>query len=190
MKESRNCIYCGKTADTVDHVPPKCFLDKPYPNNLLTLPACKKCNNNCSSDEQYLMYLSDYIRSIENVDGEFTREKAKLTFEHSEKLEDRMISSLKIEDGVVYFDFETDRVIKIIDKVSYGLLYAHYGTSFKVTKSNFAIITSLNEKQCSEFDSIKWIIVQEKRFKYSIASQLIYFVVNDIILCVSSYSIP
>ena len=48
------CIYCGKKADTREHCPPKgIFLRKPYPSNLIELPACRKCNNSYSADEEY-----------------------------------------------------------------------------------------------------------------------------------------
>lgn len=45
------CVYCGGASDTGDHAPPKCFLKSPRPSNLITLPACQKCNNGFSFDE-------------------------------------------------------------------------------------------------------------------------------------------
>ena len=187
MKELQHCIYCGKTATTKEHVPPKCFLDKPYPQNLLPLPACQKCNNDFSEDEQYFLYLSDYISSIENADGEFTREKAKSSFEYSDKLEDRMINSFKIENDKVYFEFETNRILRVIEKTAYGLLYIKHGGKTKISKSNFVPLTMLSKEQKLEYESLKWTIIQEKRFKYVLQNSLIYFVVNEIFLCVVSY---
>lgn len=188
MKRIQNCIYCGEPATTRDHVPPKCFLDKPYPQNLLTLPACQTCNNSFSKDEQYFMYLSDYIFSIENGDGEFTRETVKAAFIYSDKLEDRMISSLKVEDNKICFEFETNRIIRVIQKVARGLLYTAYSEDIKISKSNFMPLTLLTKEQKLEYKSLDWIIVQEERFKYTIQNSLVYFVVNEIFLCVVSYS--
>ena len=85
----KNCIFCSSVADTREHIIPRCFLNKPYPNNLPTLPSCRKCNNSFSLDEEYVMYLIDYLKSIEVNDGEFTRSKAEKAFEHNGKLEDR-----------------------------------------------------------------------------------------------------
>jgi hypothetical protein len=48
------CIYCGEAAPrTKDHIPPKNLYDKPYPSNLLTVPACRKCNGAFSKDDEY-----------------------------------------------------------------------------------------------------------------------------------------
>lgn len=48
------CIYCGDEATTRDHIPPQSFFPKPAPSNLVTVPACFKCNNTFSGDEEYL----------------------------------------------------------------------------------------------------------------------------------------
>ena len=45
------CVYCGSEADTNDHAPPRCLLSRPLPSNLMTLPACRKCNSGFSFDE-------------------------------------------------------------------------------------------------------------------------------------------
>jgi hypothetical protein len=45
------CVYCGGLADTKDHAPSRCFLRRPLPSNLMTLPACKTCNVRFSTDE-------------------------------------------------------------------------------------------------------------------------------------------
>lgn len=47
----RRCVYCGGEAETNDHAPPRCFLRRPLPSNLLTFPACKTCNSGFSFHE-------------------------------------------------------------------------------------------------------------------------------------------
>ncbi len=39
------CVYCGAAPETKEHVPPKVFLDLPYPDNLFIVEACRKCNS-------------------------------------------------------------------------------------------------------------------------------------------------
>lgn len=60
------CVYCGDRADTREHCPSRAFLNKPYPTDLPTVPACKKCNNGFSADEQYtrayINYLHEYYK--------------------------------------------------------------------------------------------------------------------------------
>ena len=39
-----DCIYCGGPAETRDHVPSRCLLERPYPENLPAVGCCKECN--------------------------------------------------------------------------------------------------------------------------------------------------
>lgn len=123
------CIFCSNVANTREHVIPRCFLNKPYPKNLPTLPSCQKCNNSFSMDEEYVMYLIDYLKSIEFNHGEFTRSKAENAFNHNGKLEDRMIESLDFLDAGIFFNIETERVKNIAKKISLCLLLHKFGKS-------------------------------------------------------------
>lgn len=50
----RTCVYCGSiTSLTKDHVPPKSIFPHPLPNDLKTVPCCKKCNKGFEKDDQY-----------------------------------------------------------------------------------------------------------------------------------------
>jgi hypothetical protein len=134
------------------------------------------------------MYLSDYLFSIEYNNGDFTRKKIESAFTYGDKLEDRMISSLKVDDGGnIYFDFEHNRIITIIRKVSIGLLFLNCGNVKSVGDSNFILVTHLSLHQKQEYETIEWIVLQKGRFKYFISGTLVYFVINEILLCLSSY---
>jgi len=53
------CIYCNHAvADTVDHIPPKLLLAKPYPDNLLTVPSCFKCNSSFQKHDEYTRVIA------------------------------------------------------------------------------------------------------------------------------------
>lgn len=182
------CIYCGEIAETKDHVPPKCFLDKPYPI-LKTVPACFQCNNAFSLNEQLVMYMTDYLLSIEFYDGNFTREKARSAFAHRDNLEDRMISSLKVDENrVVYFDFEDSRIVAVIDKIAKGILYLTFGIKKEIVVSNFIGVTQLSPADIKELLNFSWNIIQEHRFQYYISNDIVYFVINDILLCLVQFS--
>jgi hypothetical protein len=48
------CIYCGATDNlTSDHVPPRNLFPRPRPSNLITVPACKRCNKGFEQDDEY-----------------------------------------------------------------------------------------------------------------------------------------
>ena len=52
--KSELCIYCeASVANTVDHIPPKLLLPKPYPPNLVSVPACRNCNSSFQHDDEY-----------------------------------------------------------------------------------------------------------------------------------------
>lgn len=53
------CIYCQRRpATTRDHVPPKLLFPPPRPSSLITVPACKRCNEKASlDDEHFRTYL-------------------------------------------------------------------------------------------------------------------------------------
>lgn len=49
------CVYCGEAlATTRDHVVSKGLYVAPYPDNLLTVPACRLCNQRKSASEDSL----------------------------------------------------------------------------------------------------------------------------------------
>src|SRR5260221_10101484 len=49
------CAYCGgeERKLTDDHVPPKLVLEEPFPDNLITVPACAACNRGFQRDDEY-----------------------------------------------------------------------------------------------------------------------------------------
>lgn len=48
------CAYCGRDKElTVDHIPPKLLLEAPFPDNLITVPACVECNKTFQRDDEY-----------------------------------------------------------------------------------------------------------------------------------------
>ena len=65
----KKCIYCGADKDlTVDHVPPKLLLMRPYPPNLITVPACETCNKSFQKDDEYTRtMLAVDVRASKNA---------------------------------------------------------------------------------------------------------------------------
>lgn len=46
------CYLCGSEPTTADHLPPRGLFDV-LPQNMITVPACKKCNASFAKDEEY-----------------------------------------------------------------------------------------------------------------------------------------
>lgn len=57
MAKKKRCIYCGKIANSADHIPPKSIFPKPRPNNLQTVPSCVKCNRGFQADDDCFMQV-------------------------------------------------------------------------------------------------------------------------------------
>jgi len=52
--QGSTCAIRGSLGpETRDHIPPKAIFDKPLPGDLLTIPACLKCNGGASRDDEY-----------------------------------------------------------------------------------------------------------------------------------------
>ncbi len=133
------CVYCGNIADTREHCPSRTFLNKPYPTNLPTVPACRRCNNGFSEDEKYtstyINYLYEYyensredifklndLNARENVDAKLAAEK----FVQKPCSDERLIrifsklamchATYEISQGY----YIQDHTISI-DRISYGI---------------------------------------------------------------------
>ena len=59
------CIHCSLSLNShnrsKDHVPSKCLLTRPFPDNLLKVSICKTCNASFSLDEEY---FSSFLEAV------------------------------------------------------------------------------------------------------------------------------
>jgi hypothetical protein len=68
----KSCVYCGAAKSlTKDHIPPKNLFNKPYPSNLWTVPACRKCNGDFSKDDEYFQMV---LTITEKAKGQRSRD--------------------------------------------------------------------------------------------------------------------
>ena len=123
------CVYCGRRANTKDHVPAKLFLRTPYPANLRTVPACCECNGGHSKDEEYfrvVMGISSFDAkfAIENEEGGYLDR----ILTRSPALDERITSSLSVDKlGRVYIAPDLERMKRVCAKLACGLFALRYG---------------------------------------------------------------
>lgn len=141
------CVYCGCATESRDHIPPKVFLDEPFPGNLHIVPACQKCNIGNSLDEEYISCLLECItEGVENVEN-LSRQKIKNILMQKPLLASRIFgTSAKTGTGVI-FKMETERVKKVILKLAkghaaYELNEPQYSNPSKVTLAPLISLTS------------------------------------------------
>jgi len=177
--DNKLCLFCGKKAETKDHVPSKNLLEKPYPKNLLTILSCKKCNTSFSLDEEYFLNVlvevcnNPVLRSKKEKDGSVYKAR-----ERSKGLKKRIESSyVKGDDGKVYFASETNRIYRVIEKNSFGIYFHKYKIipklssftcigfySFTVEETRPAEILVLTYSE--NFKPKRWTTIQKNVFSY------------------------
>jgi len=136
-----NCAICGKRkARTKDHVPPKGLFDKPRPSDLITVPACKKCNNGESHyDELFKIYIGLQVArngvNQVNIGKEAIRSAKRNTKIRKAILDNAELREVITDNGIytgekVYLSRWTDEANiafeKVIKRTVKGLYYHHY----------------------------------------------------------------
>jgi hypothetical protein len=114
------CIYCGALPDSRDHVPSKCFLDRPYPENLPVVPACRPCNSGFSTDEQYLACLIEVILCGSTDPDALSRSSVARTLRRDHKLRAQLNDAQSEQNGQVVFSAEMGRVENVMLMLARG----------------------------------------------------------------------
>ena len=129
IHSSDTCIYCGGQASEREHVPPRSLLERPFHQNLATLPACSKCNRGFSLDEEYFIVLLSQIGTSRSLQDRIVEGgSVDRALERNHNLDDRITSALyPDEGGRVMIQPEIDRVNRVIRKIILGLYVLRYG---------------------------------------------------------------
>lgn len=116
------CAFCGCPTETEDHVPSRCFLDKPHPQDLPVIPCCYKCNHDFSLDEEYVSCMIDCMKAGTASPILIKREKTRKSLLHNPKLQERIRSQIRDFGGVLLYDIEKERFEKVFRKLAFGHL--------------------------------------------------------------------
>ncbi len=114
------CIYCMAPAETRDHVPSKCLLEKPYPPNLPVVGCCEKCNQNFSKDEQYFVCLIESAICGSTEPEKIRRPSVANIMKKLPALRKRIEDSKTEIDGKTAFAPEFDRIHNVMLKLARG----------------------------------------------------------------------
>jgi hypothetical protein len=112
------CIYCGGVPDTRDHVPSRSLLDAPLPENLPVVGACRKCNNDFSSHEEYFVCLLEAV--LRGSTDAVQRPLVANILRRSPALRARIDSARQEQGGQVTFAIEVERVKTVLLKLVRG----------------------------------------------------------------------
>ncbi len=120
------CFYCGGIASTMDHIPSKILLDKPFPDNLHAVPCCLACNNSFSLDEEYVGCLFEcIICNTCNVE-ELNRPNIQKILKRKPALLSRIKSELNFENNAIGINPDINRVKAVLTKCAKGHIHYEY----------------------------------------------------------------
>lgn len=139
------CIYCQTNPqETVDHVPPRGLFKEPRPSDLITVPACSRCNRSFSGDDDYFLNLALEWRASESSDGKGIAAKRLRSMKRKEGRRAWTSFFTKVKAVEVYspgglylaksfeFALDSDRLVRTVNRIIRGLY-------FHVTKSPLPI---------------------------------------------------
>ena len=132
------CAICGlEKASTLDHIPPKSIFPKPRPA-LITVPACIKCNNAASKDDEaFRVFLSLHV-GIESPQTQALWENEALrSTRHNRRLYNYLTQTakrvaLRTKSGIIIgaataIRWEGKVHDRTIEKMIRGLYFHHFG---------------------------------------------------------------
>lgn len=133
------CVYCT-LADgiTRDHVPPKSFFPAPRPHNLITVPACLKCNQGAGKDEDYFLATLMFSKAGTTPAGKKVwSDRLRRSYEKNVGLRRQIAGSLQRREMVtpagIYLGramtirYDEVRLERVVTKIVRGLYFREQG---------------------------------------------------------------
>ena len=114
------CIYCDGPAETRDHVPSRCLLERPYPDNLPVVGSCSRCNQSFSKDEEYFVCLIESALCGSTDPDKITRPTVARILRNSPALRARIESAKSETGGRIHFATESKRIANVMMKLARG----------------------------------------------------------------------
>jgi hypothetical protein len=155
------CAYCGaRGIITSDHVPPKGIFSKPRPNDLITVPACRRCHSKTSMDDEYfrnVLFMRDDLGG--HPDVERGRATVTRSLENPCKIgmlrglfKDIFLADVVTPGGIFIkkqWALRTDmvRVRGVVSRTMKGLFYHH---------KRYRLPEGYEARVCADDDFKKW----------------------------------
>ena len=156
------CVHCGggilghKVNN--DHVPSKCLLQEPYPDNLPVLKSCIECNSEFSKDEEYFSVFLQCILTGSTNPKDHRNRSIRKALQRSAKLRERIeCSKLETENGNEFsmvWEPERERINKVVVKNARGHAFYEIGERpcGDPTVVNVVPLVALSDIQKREFE--------------------------------------
>lgn len=182
-----NCIFCGRPADTREHIPAKQFFKGVPDRNLITVPSCLKCNRSFQKDEDFFRQFNVGFLSDRSAEAKkFLENEVTRSIMRRPALAKQMFNQMKLVDAytkaerkyvgkrTVYQLSTSDisRINRVVRKIIDGLFFHHFN---KVVPKRWEVnIVWINPKNQKELDlenvekTLRWHIIKEDVFAYGV----------------------
>lgn len=190
------CFHCGGKPDTVDHAPPKVLLDRPYPDEMISVPSCYDCNNSASLDESWLACLIECVVTGEVEAARVSRPVVAKMLARSRALAASMAAIRSVTENGITFLPNMDRVRRIVTKIAraHAAYELHEHFEHEATTIDVFPLSLLSNEALNDFESLGsggfapwpevgsramqrllegypggrpgWVVVQEGRYRY------------------------
>jgi hypothetical protein len=139
VRSQCECAICGApNPDTRDHMPPRCIFPKPIPQDVITVPVCRGCNESISGEqERFKVYLSLHVGDRTPDTHRLLHHHARRTLKKNRKLARSVIGGfspvlLATQQNIAYgigyrrlWDSQAHDVV--VERLVRGLHYHHTG---------------------------------------------------------------
>jgi hypothetical protein len=167
--KSETCVICGiRPAETVDHVPPKCFFKGVTNAQLRTVPSCWACNNGASSDDEDMrFYISAQIGKQNPASKVLWDDGAHKTIKRKIKLRSSFLANVRDvevleQDGSIKnrlaFLVPISTYQRVLERITRGLYFFHTGRILPVNVAVFA--TMLADTPDMETEDIRRLKIE------------------------------
>lgn len=133
------CYLCNEPKYSVEHTPAKCFFPKENRKDLITVPSCKKHNEDTSKDDEYVRNI--ICMHVENNNTAFRQFENKVlpSLVRSPALSEFILHNAKSVlvqqqsniQRTIALAIDRERFDKVMKKIAYALYYNEYGVIWK-----------------------------------------------------------
>jgi len=178
---SKLCVYCGKEANSEDHIPSKNLIAPKLRAKIkfVKVPSCRKCNESYSMDEEFLRNL--FITVVqENSAGAASLfySKIRRSIEKRPHLKKMLLDKMSLvkiftpagiflgkRTKIELLASDIKRIFNVMDKYVKGLASFHFGGQFP---ANYVIRHKWADKDdpIDEENEYNWNIIDVDTFVY------------------------
>ena len=142
-----------------DHIPSKALLNSPYPENLMQVGMCQKCNSGFSKDEEYFAAFLASVLSGSTEPDPLRFSTASRTLARKPPLRRRIDAARRVEatpsgDTMITWIPELERIERVIVKNACGHLLFELGQTVELPPTHVNILPRelLPPQQLSQFE--------------------------------------